>query len=106
MDTEKLYREFLGKCSSTFDFVFSNETALQMGESHQFIDDVGTWISLLELEHGINMLKRAAYEYQMSLFALTLGLYHPAFTGLRFFLEHTSVFISHSANLYEYKLWQ
>lgn len=107
MTIQEYYEEYKGKLCENID------TALIPEKPHYstfiknrvFLDDYSVWISVLEGHPENFIYKNAAKMYQESMCNMLMGLYQPAFMGLRYFFERTLMGIYFSASEIELRTW-
>lgn len=91
MTIQDYYKSFIDKLSANIDLSLSDsDTNVGLiAKNRTFVEDYDVWINILgnRLENVI--FKNAIKIYQESLSNMVMGLYQPAFMGLRYFLERT-----------------
>ncbi len=107
MTIQEYYKSFIDKLSANIDLSLSDsDTNVGLiAKNRTFVEDYDVWINILgnRLENVI--FKNAIKIYQESLSNMVMGLYQPAFMGLRYFLERTLMGVYMSANELELKTW-
>ena len=106
MTTEEYYTTLLEKCKDISSESFKGSRLALQKDSHDFLNDLGSWAKVLENRREFKIFKAAFREYQHSLLCVNLGLYNSAFMGLRFFLERSLVAIIMSAKEIELRTWE
>lgn len=74
-------------------------------KNRSFFDDYAQWIKILEYAPETYMYKNAAKVYQEAFGNMLMGLYQPAFMGLRYFLERTLTGVYYSGSELELRTW-
>lgn len=77
-----------------------------IAKNRSFVDDYGQWISVIVRRPEVVIYKNAIRAYQEAFSNMLMGLYQPAFMGLRYFLERTLMGVYFSANELELRTWQ
>lgn len=92
MTIQDYYKEFISKVSSNMDLSLAKNDSIvtMIGKNSSFVDDYNVWVSVLDKRLECIIFKNALKTYQESLSNMVMGLYQPAFMGLRYFLERTS----------------
>jgi hypothetical protein len=75
------------KCGTVLTATLQPKYAAMLGESHQFVGDLDSWVSVIGERQERILLELAAQEYLLSLLAACQGQYRNAFKGLRLSLE-------------------
>lgn len=76
-----------------------------IAKNHSFVEDYGQWISAIDNRPETIIYKNAIRAYQEAFSNMLMGLYQPAFMGLRYFLERTLMGVYFSANELELRTW-
>jgi hypothetical protein len=74
--------------------------------SHNYLIDFGVMKSAIINRPEASVFDAAAREYQLALFALSIGQYRHAFVGLRLFFELMLATVQFSAHEIDYRLWK
>lgn len=74
-------------------------------KNRSFVDDFSKWIDILGDAPETYLYRNAAKVYQEAFANMLMGLYQPAFMGLRYFLERTLTGIFYSGNELELRTW-
>ena len=107
MTIQDYYKEFISKVSANMDLSLAknNPIVTMIGKNSSFVDDYNVWVSVLDERLESIIFKNALKTYQESLSNMVMGLYQPAFMGLRYFLERTLMGVYMSANELELRTW-
>lgn len=107
MTIQDYYKEFISKVSSNMDLSLAKNDSIvtMIGKNSSFVDDYNVWVSVLDKRLECIIFKNALKTYQESLSNMVMGLYQPAFMGLRYFLERTLMGVYMSANELELRTW-
>lgn len=76
-----------------------------IAKNFSFVDDYGQWIGAIDNRLEAIIFKNAIRAYQEAFSNMLMGLYQPAFMGLRYFLERTLMGVYFSANELEFRTW-
>ena len=74
-------------------------------KNRSFVDDFSKWIDILGNAPETYLYRNAAKVYQEAFANMLMGLYQPAFMGLRYFLERTLTGVFYSGNELELRTW-
>lgn len=74
-------------------------------KNRSFVDDFSKWIDILGDAPETYLYRNAAKVYQEAFANMLMGLYQPAFMGLRYFLERTLTGVFYSGNELELRTW-
>lgn len=107
MTIHEYYKDFKSKLTLNIN------ASLTEGATHyevltknrSFIEDYNEWLKVLDNRPEKCIYENAIKVYQESIANMLMGLYQPAFMGLRYFLERTLVGIYFSANELELRTW-
>lgn len=77
----------------------------QLTKNRSFVDDYTKWLEILEKRPEIEIYQNALKVYQEAFGNMLMGLYQPAFMGLRYFLERTLTGVYFSGNEVELRTW-
>ncbi|EOH92393.1 hypothetical protein UAW_03058 [Enterococcus haemoperoxidus ATCC BAA-382] len=106
MYKSKEYYLMLNDCSrGIINQSFSSENE-SLNKQYNFIQDLDSWMEVLNNRPECNLYKNAFTEYQHAINLSCQGMYRQAFVALRFFLEHTFAAVYFSVRELEFKLWQ
>lgn len=105
MDCTDYYRSLHQKAGMVLEHLDGTDEAKLQSESHLALSDLDAWIDAIATRPESAVLRRAATEYQIALFLVSIGQYKPAFTCLRSALEIGLVTIAHSASILHHKEW-
>lgn len=107
MTIQEYYKEFISKVSANVSLSLKDENPIlkMIGKNCSFVDDYNVWLIVLEERLEIVIFRNAIKIYQESLSNMMMGLYQPAFMGLRYFLERTLMGVYMSANELELRTW-
>lgn len=92
--------------ASVIDSSFSSEHAGKISELFQFIDDLNTWLELLNEREDTTILLSAIKEYEFGFQAVLNGQYRYAFIAHRYFIEQICRFIYLSTNELHLRYWK
>ncbi len=76
-----------------------------IAKNRSFVYDYGQWIRAIDNRPETVIYKNAIRAYQEAFSNMLMGLYQPAFMGLRYFLERTLMGVYFSANELELRTW-
>jgi hypothetical protein len=79
--------------------------AIKLARSHQFVQEIEMWVTVLNNRRESALFKMMAHEYQYALLALAQGHYRHAFKGLRLVLELTLQSVHLSTHEIELREW-
>lgn len=99
------YHKLHSQCSAVMATSIGGANEAKVARSHQFVQEIETWVSTLGSRRENTLLRVAAYEYQFALLALAQGHYRHAFKGLRLVLELTLQSVHLSAHELELREW-
>jgi hypothetical protein len=99
------YERLHSQCGAILATSISGTNEAKVACSHQFVQEIELWVSVVGSRREGALLKIAAYEYQFALLALTQGHYRHAFKGLRLVLELTLQAVRLSTNEIEVREW-
>lgn len=107
MTINEYYAAFKSTISTNID------TSLTEGMNHyaslaknrSFVEDYNEWLRILVNRPENCIYQNAIKAYQEAIANMLMGLYQPAFMGLRYFLERTLVGIYFSVNELELRTW-
>lgn len=107
MTIQEYYKEFTTKVSSNINMSLADyDSCIAMiAKNSSFVEDYNIWVSILGERLESVIFKNAIKTYQESLSNMVMGLYQPAFMGLRYFLERTLMGVYMSANELELRTW-
>lgn len=107
MTIKKYYKEIVDKVSANVSLSLKDNNPLlqEIGKNCSFVEDYGVWLNVLEERLETVIFRNAIKIYQESLSNMMMGLYQPAFMGLRYFLERTLMGVYMSANELELRTW-
>lgn len=92
MTIQEYYKEFISKVSANVSLSLKDENPIlkMIGKNCSFVDDYNVWLIVLEERLEIVIFRNAIKIYQESLSNMMMGLYQPAFMGLRYFWKELS----------------
>lgn len=107
MTIQEYYKEFTTKVSSNINMSLAdNDSCIAMiAKNSYFVEDYNIWVNILGERLESVIFKNTIKIYQESLSNMVMGLYQPAFMGLRYFLERTLMGVYMSANELELRTW-
>lgn len=107
MNIVEYYESFKAKVTSNIDATLKLEHDFHtlMTKNRSFCDDYEKWISILGTAPETIIYRNAVKVYQEAFGNMLMGLYQPAFMGLRYFLERTLVGIYFSGSEIELRTW-
>lgn len=107
MNIVEYYETFKSKVTENIDITLKSENDYHtlMTKNRSFCDDYGKWISILGTLPETIIYRNAAKVYQEAFGNMLMGLYQPAFMGLRYFLERTLVGVYFSGSEIELRTW-
>ena len=77
-----------------------------LGKNKAFCDEYDKWISILEGRTETYIYRNAIKAYQEAYSNMLMGLYQPAYMGLRYFLERSLMGVYFSASEIEMLTWK
>jgi hypothetical protein len=83
----------------------ASSNSFELGQIHDSLNDFQHWFRVLSPRAESALLKHAIHEVSLSLFLLVSGLYRPAYTSLRLFLELSLAAVHFSCNRLELAEW-
>jgi hypothetical protein len=99
------YERLHSQCGTVLATSIGGQNEGKVARSHQFVQEIELWMSVVGSNREGCLLRIAAYEYQFALLALTQGHYRHAFKGLRLVLELTLQAVWLSTNEIELREW-
>ena len=107
MNIVAYYENFKAKVIGNIDATLksANDYYALMTKNRSFIDDYGKWITILGTSPETIIYRNAVKVYQEAFGNMLMGLYQPAFMGLRYFLERTLVGVYFSGSEIELRTW-
>lgn len=107
MNIQEYYKEFKQTVSTNIDKSLSKAaTYYQLFTKNRcFTEDDAVWVNILADRPECCIYENALMVYQEAIANMLMGLYQPAFMGLRYFLERTLVGINFSSNELELRTW-
>lgn len=107
MNIVEYYERFKTKVVGNIDTTLKtdNDYHSLMTKNRSFCDDYEKWISILGNAPEAIIYRNAVKVYQEAFGNMLMGLYQPAFMGLRYFLERTLVGVYFSGSEIELRTW-
>ena len=107
MNIVDYYKQFKEKVTENIDTTLNPAKVYytRLTNNRSFCDDYNTWIRILNNAPETIIYKNAVKVYQEAFGNMLMGLYQPAFMGLRYFLERTLVGVYFSGNELELRTW-
>ena len=107
MNIVEYYEIFKAKVVGNIDTSLKsdNDYHTLMTKNRSFCDDYENWIKILGTAPETIIYKNAVKVYQEAFGNMLMGLYQPAFMGLRYFLERTLVGVYFSGSEIELRTW-
>ena len=107
MTIEEYYNGFKSKVCENIDTTLNGEKDFHavLTKNRSFCEDYDRWIQLLGGAPETFIFRNAIKVYQESFGNMLMGLYQPAFMGLRYFLERTLVGVYFSGSELELRTW-
>lgn len=107
MNIVEYYENFKAKVIGNIDTTLKaeNDYHTLMTKNRSFCDDYGKWIFILGTSPETIIYRNAVKVYQEAFGNMLMGLYQPAFMGLRYFLERTLVGVYFSGSEVELRTW-
>ena len=107
MNIKEYYDTFKKKVCRNIDMALTEASQVypSIAKNFSFVDDYGLWIRTIDNYPETIIYKNAIRAYQEALSNMLMGLYQPAFMGLRYFLERTLMGVYFSANELELRTW-
>ena len=107
MNIVEYYEKFKAKVIENIDTTLKtdNEYHTLLTKNRSFCDDYEKWISILGGAPETIIYRNAVKVYQEAIGNMLMGLYQPAFMGLRYFLERTLVGVYFSGSELELRTW-
>jgi hypothetical protein len=102
-ETAALYLSLNQKSKETI--VSTTQNPANFGKAQQLIDDLSKWVTLKSFGPGNIAMRSALTEAACGLYLLASGLYRPAFTSLRLFVELSLGSVHFSVNRLELAEW-
>jgi hypothetical protein len=99
------YDQLHKQCGDILSLSLLDGNGVKVARSHQFVQEVEIWTSVLGNKRESTLLKMIAHEYQFALLALAQGHYRHAFKGLRLVLELTLQAVHLSTRELELREW-
>lgn len=107
MNIDGYYKKFKDKVTENIEKSLDASLGFHslLTKNRSFLEDYIKWIEILDDAPETYIYKNAAKVYQEALGNMLMGLYQPAFMGLRYFLERTLTGVYYSANELELRTW-
>ena len=107
MTIKEHYNTFKEEVCHNIDVALTDTSPvyLSIAKNCSFVDDYGQWISAIDNRPETVIYKNSIRAYQEAFSNMLMGLYQPAFMGLRYFLERTLMGVYFSANELELRTW-
>lgn len=107
MNLEEYYGQFKQKVTENIEKTLepAHGFHLILTKNRSFVEDYDKWIAILDDAPETYLYKNAAKVYQEAYGNMLMGLYQPAFMGLRYFLERTLTGVFYSGNELELRTW-
>lgn len=107
MNINEYYKSFKEKVSNNIDLSLKDTHGYYttMTNNRKFLEDYNDWLKVLDGRLEVCIYKNAAKAYQEAIGNMLMGLYQPAFMGLRYFLERTLMGVYLSASEVELRTW-
>lgn len=107
MNIVEYYDGFKTKVIGNIDSTLKSENVYHtlMTKNRSFCDDYGKWITILGTSPETIIYRNAVKVYQEAFGNMLMGLYQPAFMGLRYFLKRTLVGVYFSGSEVELRTW-
>jgi hypothetical protein len=99
------YDQLNEKCGAILTDSLHGTNGIKIARSHQLVQEIEDWTTILNSRREIALLKMVAHEYQFALLALAQGHYRHAFKGLRLVLELTLQSVHLSAHELDLREW-
>lgn len=106
MDCAEYYEALYARQGVILGLTCEHEDFKLHAESHAFLTDLQTWITILAPHPEVLLLTKAMKEFQAALSLLTTGHYRYAFVSLRSSLELSLAAIQHSGNTLSHLQWR
>jgi hypothetical protein len=81
------YERLHAQCGAILATAITGTNEAKVARSHQFVQEIELWTTILQTRRETALLRVAAYEFQFALLALNQGHYRHAFKALRLVLE-------------------
>ncbi len=107
MTIVEYYEDFKVRVNDNIDTTLKTENAFysQLTKNRSFVEDYTKWLEILDKRPEIEIYKNALKVYQEAFGNMLMGLYQPAFMGLRYFLERTLSGVYFSGSEIELRTW-
>lgn len=105
MNSAEYYRALYERQGKILEETCASARFESHARSHQFLDDLETWIEILKARPEVVLLAKAKNELQAGLSLLTTGHYRYAFVSLRAALELALATLSHSVEYLSHRQW-
>lgn len=107
MNIMDYYDNFKNKVMGIIDSTLSESNPFypQLAKNRSFVEDYDRWLAILSDNPEIEIYRNAIKVYQEAFGNMLMGLYQPAFMGLRYFLERSLTGVYYSGSEVELRTW-
>ena len=108
MNLHEYYNMFKATITSNIDESLKDTHPYNeyLGKNKAFCDEYEKWLNVLDGRIETYIYRNAIKAYQEAYVNMLMGLYQPAFMGLRYFLERTLMGVYFSASEIEMRTWK
>lgn len=108
MNLQEYYNMFKATITSNIDESLKDTHPYNeyLGKNKAFCDEYEKWLNVLDGRIETYIYRNAIKAYQEAYVNMLMGLYQPAFMGLRYFLERTLMGVYFSASEIEMRTWK